>query len=100
MCLIDHGTEIDSPLRNGVCTGNRRTFVACSKLYPSARSRASLNATPRNEMPIGKSSVLKPAGTIRSGKPERFARFDGDVPAPPGGAAGAEFGCGRRGSVG
>ena len=29
---VNYGIAIDSPLRNGVCTGNRRTFVACSKL--------------------------------------------------------------------
>src|SRR5215467_16041024 len=93
-----YGTDIDSPLSAGVCTGRRRACVACSKLYPSDKSFCSLNAGPKKEIPTGRLSPVNPAGTIRSGKPVRLAMFvaDGLAGAVSGGAA---SNAGLRGDV-
>src|SRR5689334_5661216 len=80
---VDPPSEIVSPDRGGVCTGRRRACVACSKLYPSASSFPSLNAGPKNDSPTGRLSPVKPAGTIRSGKPVRFAMLVADGTPPP-----------------
>src|SRR6266480_4252577 len=80
--------EIDSPERAGVWTGRRRARVACSKLYPSASSLGSLNAGPKNEIPTGRLSPVKPAGTMRSGKPVRFAMSVAARPVPARSVAG------------
>src|SRR5207244_11043680 len=69
------GTDSDSPSSAGACTGRRRARVACSKLNPRDKSFCSLKAGPKKEMPTGRLSPVNPAGTIRSGKPVRLAKF-------------------------
>ena len=76
-------STMPSPASRGVVTGKRRALVACSKLYASEISVPSLHARPKNEMPSGRRSSLNPAGTVRSGKPVRFAKFVALAPPPP-----------------
>ena len=64
-----------SPGSGGVCTGSRRALVICSKAYPNPKRVGSLNGSPKKEIPTGKPLLVNPAGTIRSGKPLRFARL-------------------------
>ena len=88
-----------SPASAGVCTGRRRARVSCSKLYPRAKSLGSLNAGPRNDSVTGSPSAVKPAGTIRSGKPVRLARLTAVAALPPGAFGGSVRSGARRGNV-
>src|SRR4051812_30086371 len=51
-----------------------------------ARSLGSLKAGPRNDRVTGNPSPVNPAGTTRSGKPVKLAKFTGFPATPPGGS--------------
>jgi len=55
---------------------------------------------PRNDSVTGKPSAVKPAGTTRSGKPVKLAKFTGFPGRPPGGSGGVVIRGARFGRVG